>query len=179
MTKGPTLFNRDWAPIPPERRSWGPYNYASLWEAMPLCDARRHKSATGGCFLGPTVFDNVTPDMTIAKEEIFGPVLSVIRVKALDEAIQLVNLSPYSNATSISPATAGARASTPRELRWAWWIQCRHRRPHGLLPLRRMEEFLFRRPARPRQRPRGVLHRAETHHEPMVLSGRGPCPRST
>jgi malonate-semialdehyde dehydrogenase (acetylating)/methylmalonate-semialdehyde dehydrogenase len=69
--------------------------------ATPLCDGRRHKSASGGFFLGPTIFDHVKPDMTIAKEEIFGPVLSVIRVKTLDEAIQLVNRSPFGNATSI------------------------------------------------------------------------------
>ncbi len=69
--------------------------------ATPLCDGRRFKSASGGFFLGPTIFDNVTPDMTIAKEEIFGPVLSVIRVKTLDEAIKLVNRSPFGNATSI------------------------------------------------------------------------------
>ena len=69
--------------------------------ATPLCDGRRFKSASGGFFLGPTIFDHVTPDMTIAKEEIFGPVLSVIRVKTLDEAIQLVNRSPFGNATSI------------------------------------------------------------------------------
>ena len=66
-----------------------------------LCDGRRYKSASGGYFLGPTIFDHVTPDMTIAKEEIFGPVLSVIRVKTLDEAIQVVNRSPFGNATSI------------------------------------------------------------------------------
>ena len=69
--------------------------------ATPLCDGRRFKSSIGGFFLGPTVFDHVTPDMTIAKEEIFGPVLSVIRVETLDEAIQLVNRSPFGNATSI------------------------------------------------------------------------------
>jgi len=69
--------------------------------ATPLCDGRRYESAGGGFFLGPTIFDNVTPEMTIAKEEIFGPVLSVIRVKTLDEAIQLVNRSPFGNATSI------------------------------------------------------------------------------
>jgi malonate-semialdehyde dehydrogenase (acetylating)/methylmalonate-semialdehyde dehydrogenase len=69
--------------------------------ATPLCDGRRYKSASGGFFLGPTIFDNVTPNMTIAREEIFGPVLSVIRVKTLDEAIKLVNRSPYGNATSI------------------------------------------------------------------------------
>ena len=69
--------------------------------ATPLVDGRKYKSSSAGFFLGPTIFDNVTPDMTIAKEEIFGPVLSVIRVKTLDEAIKLVNRSPFGNATSI------------------------------------------------------------------------------
>jgi malonate-semialdehyde dehydrogenase (acetylating)/methylmalonate-semialdehyde dehydrogenase len=68
--------------------------------ATPLCDGRKH-AANGGFFLGPTIFDNVTPEMTIAREEIFGPVLSVIRVQTLDEAIDLVNRSPFGNATSI------------------------------------------------------------------------------
>jgi malonate-semialdehyde dehydrogenase (acetylating)/methylmalonate-semialdehyde dehydrogenase len=68
--------------------------------ATPLVDGRDRK-AQGGYFLGPTIFDNVTPEMTIAKEEIFGPVLSVIRVKTLDEAIELVNRSPFGNATAI------------------------------------------------------------------------------
>jgi malonate-semialdehyde dehydrogenase (acetylating)/methylmalonate-semialdehyde dehydrogenase len=69
--------------------------------ATPLVDGRKYKSSSAGFFLGPTIFDNVTPDMTIAREEIFGPVLSVIRVKTLDEAIKLVNRSPFGNATSI------------------------------------------------------------------------------
>src|SRR5215471_7940664 len=68
--------------------------------AKPLCDGR-DKTDGGGFFLGPTIFDNVTPQMTIAKEEIFGPVLSVIRVKTLDDAIALVNSSPFGNTTSI------------------------------------------------------------------------------
>ena len=68
--------------------------------ATPLVDGRQRK-AEGGYFLGPTIFDNVTPAMTIAKEEIFGPVLSVIRVKTLDDAINLVNNSPFGNATAI------------------------------------------------------------------------------
>ena len=69
--------------------------------ATPLVDGRQAKKSGGGFFLGPTIFDHVTPEMTIAREEIFGPVLSVIRVKTLDEAIQLVNRSPFGNATSI------------------------------------------------------------------------------
>jgi malonate-semialdehyde dehydrogenase (acetylating)/methylmalonate-semialdehyde dehydrogenase len=69
--------------------------------ATPLCDGRESRPAGGGFFLGPTIFDHVNPEMTIAREEIFGPVLSVIRVNTLDEAIELVNRSPFGNATSI------------------------------------------------------------------------------
>jgi malonate-semialdehyde dehydrogenase (acetylating)/methylmalonate-semialdehyde dehydrogenase len=70
--------------------------------AVPLVDGRQHTPAGGdGAFLGPTIFDHVTPQMTIAREEIFGPVLSVMRVKTLDDAIDLVNRSPFGNATAI------------------------------------------------------------------------------
>ncbi len=70
--------------------------------AQPLIDGReRMHGKNGGYFLGPTIFDRVTPEMTIAREEIFGPVLSVIRVKDLDEAIALVNHSAFGNTTSI------------------------------------------------------------------------------
>jgi malonate-semialdehyde dehydrogenase (acetylating)/methylmalonate-semialdehyde dehydrogenase len=68
--------------------------------AVPLCDGRAEGSREGW-FLGATIFDGVRPEMTIAREEIFGPVLSVIRVKTLDEAIELVNRSPFGNTTSI------------------------------------------------------------------------------
>jgi len=53
------------------------------------------------CFLGPTIFEKVTPNMKIAAEEIFGPVMSVIRVKTLDEAIKISNDNPYGNGHSI------------------------------------------------------------------------------
>jgi malonate-semialdehyde dehydrogenase (acetylating)/methylmalonate-semialdehyde dehydrogenase len=75
--------------------------------AKPLVDGRERK-ATDGFFLGPTIFDNVTPDMTIGREEIFGPVLSVMRVNTLDEAIELVNRSPFGNATSIFTSSGKA-----------------------------------------------------------------------
>jgi malonate-semialdehyde dehydrogenase (acetylating)/methylmalonate-semialdehyde dehydrogenase len=68
--------------------------------ATPLIDGREIKGGNG-YFVGPTIFDNVTPDMTIAKEEIFGPVLSVMRVDSVDEAIDLVNRCPFGNTTSI------------------------------------------------------------------------------
>jgi malonate-semialdehyde dehydrogenase (acetylating) / methylmalonate-semialdehyde dehydrogenase len=61
-----------------------------------------------GFFLGPTLFDDVTPEMTIYRDEIFGPVLVVVRVKTLDEAIALVNRNPYGNGTAIFTNSGGA-----------------------------------------------------------------------
>jgi malonate-semialdehyde dehydrogenase (acetylating)/methylmalonate-semialdehyde dehydrogenase len=54
-----------------------------------------------GYYIGPTIFDKVTPEMTIAKEEIFGPVIPIIQVKDLDEAIDIVHANPYGNASSV------------------------------------------------------------------------------
>ncbi|MEW5723133.1 MAG: CoA-acylating methylmalonate-semialdehyde dehydrogenase, partial [Thermodesulfobacteriota bacterium] len=53
------------------------------------------------CFLMPTVFENVTPDMVIAREEIFGPVASVLRAGNLNEALDIIHGNPYGNAASI------------------------------------------------------------------------------
>ena len=73
--------------------------------ARLLVDGRERTGGNeGGYFLGPTVFDGVAPGMTIAREEIFGPVLSVMRVKDLDAAIALVNGSAFGNTTSIFTA---------------------------------------------------------------------------
>ncbi len=63
----------------------------------------------GGYFMGPTIIDHVTPDMRIAKEEVFGPVLAIVRTKSVDEALAVENASPYGNAASVfteSGATA-------------------------------------------------------------------------
>lgn len=54
-----------------------------------------------GFFIGPTIFDKVTPDMTIAREEIFGPVVSIVRAGDLDEAIGMINNSEYANAACL------------------------------------------------------------------------------
>ncbi len=68
-----------------------------------LCGGKR-ASGNGldsGYFIEPTVFDRVTPDMRIAREEIFGPVLSVLRVKDFDEAMMVANDSDYGLSSSI------------------------------------------------------------------------------
>lgn len=54
-----------------------------------------------GFFLGPTLFDHVRPEMSIYRDEIFGPVLVVVRAASLDEAISLVNANVYGNGTAI------------------------------------------------------------------------------
>ncbi|MBI4259301.1 MAG: aldehyde dehydrogenase family protein, partial [Actinobacteria bacterium] len=54
-----------------------------------------------GFFLGPTIFDSVTPDMALWKDELFGPVLSVVRAGDIDEALAVLNASSYGNAASI------------------------------------------------------------------------------
>lgn len=70
--------------------------------AVPLCDGRRPQGTdSNGSYVGPTIFDQVKPTMTIAREEIFGPVLSVIRANTLDDAIEIVNSSEFGNTTTI------------------------------------------------------------------------------
>jgi malonate-semialdehyde dehydrogenase (acetylating)/methylmalonate-semialdehyde dehydrogenase len=61
-----------------------------------------------GNFVGPTLFDNVTKEMSIYQEEIFGPVLCIMRAKTLEEALELVNSSPYGNGTSIYTSSGAA-----------------------------------------------------------------------
>ncbi len=72
--------------------------------AQLVLDGRRHaptKGSSHGFFLGPCIFDRVRPDMTIAREEIFGPVLSVIRVPDLKTALDVTNHARFGNGASI------------------------------------------------------------------------------
>jgi malonate-semialdehyde dehydrogenase (acetylating)/methylmalonate-semialdehyde dehydrogenase len=61
-----------------------------------------------GFWLGPTLIDNVTPEMSVYTDEIFGPVLSVVRVESYDEALNLINSNPYGNGTAIFTNDGGA-----------------------------------------------------------------------
>jgi malonate-semialdehyde dehydrogenase (acetylating)/methylmalonate-semialdehyde dehydrogenase len=64
--------------------------------------------ASDGFWLGPTLFDNVRPEMSIYTEEIFGPVLSVVRAESYDEAVELVNANPYGNGVALFTGSGGA-----------------------------------------------------------------------
>jgi len=71
----------------------------------------RNVVANGGAegfWLGPTLIDHVTPEMSVYTDEIFGPVLSVVRVETYDEALELINDNPYGNGTAIFTNDGGA-----------------------------------------------------------------------
>jgi malonate-semialdehyde dehydrogenase (acetylating) / methylmalonate-semialdehyde dehydrogenase len=61
-----------------------------------------------GFYVGPTVLDQVRPDMRIAREEVFGPVLAIIRTGSVDEALAVENASPYGNAASVYTESGGS-----------------------------------------------------------------------
>ncbi|HVF38523.1 MAG TPA: CoA-acylating methylmalonate-semialdehyde dehydrogenase [Gemmatimonadaceae bacterium] len=71
--------------------------------AKVLVDGRNTVVAgkEGGYYVGPTIIDHVTPEMRIAQEEVFGPVLVIVRTRDLDQAIAVENNSPYGNAASV------------------------------------------------------------------------------
>jgi malonate-semialdehyde dehydrogenase (acetylating)/methylmalonate-semialdehyde dehydrogenase len=64
-------------------------------------DANGEGATADGAFVGPTILDEVTPGMDIAQEEVFGPVLTVVRAETLDEATAIINASRFGNGTSI------------------------------------------------------------------------------
>ncbi len=69
-----------------------------------------------GFFLGASLFDHVRPDMTIYRDEIFGPVLVVLRAESLDEAIKLVNANPYGNGTAVFTRSGAAARRFQNEI---------------------------------------------------------------
>jgi malonate-semialdehyde dehydrogenase (acetylating)/methylmalonate-semialdehyde dehydrogenase len=84
-------------------------------EGATLCVDGRGQGEGGGFFLGPTVFDQVAPEMTLAREEIFGPLLAVERMEDLDGAIAAINASEYGNAAAIFTRDGGAARKFVRE----------------------------------------------------------------
>ena len=77
--------------------------------AKILVDGRKTivEGKENGTYVGPTVIDYVTPEMSVAKEEIFGPVISIMRTKTVDEALSIENANPYGNAASVFTQNGG------------------------------------------------------------------------
>ncbi|MBA2336692.1 MAG: CoA-acylating methylmalonate-semialdehyde dehydrogenase [Acidimicrobiia bacterium] len=76
--------------------------------ATLVADGRKLAGEQDGFFVGPTLFDNVTADMKIYQDEIFGPVLSTMRVDTYDEAMDLIRSNPYANGVAIFTNDGGA-----------------------------------------------------------------------
>ena len=88
-----------------------------LQGASLLAGGARVKAETGGFYISPTVFDNVTNDMTIASEEIFGPVLSIITFDTMEEAIKIANDTPYGLAAAVWTQDISKAHTVARRLR--------------------------------------------------------------
>src|SRR6266540_3828515 len=78
--------------------------------AALLVDGRAAPGAADGFFIGPTLFDRVSPDSALAKEEIFGPLLSTVRTGSVEEAVAVANRSRFGNAASIFTTSGRAAA---------------------------------------------------------------------
>ena len=76
--------------------------------ATVVVDGREADVPADGFFLGTTLLDHVTPQMTVYTDEIFGPVLSVVRADTFDEALALVNANPYANGVALFTRDGGA-----------------------------------------------------------------------
>ncbi len=82
---------------------------AAAQGAKILVDGRNAivEGKENGFYVGPTVIDYVTPEMSVAKEEIFGPVISIMRAKTVDEALAIENNNPYGNAAAVFTQDGG------------------------------------------------------------------------
>src|SRR4029077_8989327 len=97
-----------------------------------------------GFFLGPTIFDRVTPNMKIWKDELFGPVLAVVRASDIDEALKILNASTYGNMASIFTGSGKYAREFKRRAQAGMlgvniWVAA----PVGFRPFPRWENFLF------------------------------------
>jgi gamma-glutamyl-gamma-aminobutyraldehyde dehydrogenase len=85
--------------------------------ARLACGGAQARADTGGCYVQPTVFDGVTNTMRIAREEIFGPVMSVLRFDTEDEAVALANASAYGLQASVWSDSLNRAHRVARRLR--------------------------------------------------------------
>jgi malonate-semialdehyde dehydrogenase (acetylating)/methylmalonate-semialdehyde dehydrogenase len=81
-----------------------------------VVDGRTLEVEGDGFFVGPTLLDGVKPEMDVYRDEIFGPVLAVVRVETLAEAIELINANPYANGTAIFTGSGQAARYFQRQV---------------------------------------------------------------
>ena len=127
---------------------------------------------TDGFFVDPTLLDNVTPDMACYDDEIFGPVLSVMRVHGYEDGVDTINANPCANGTAIFTRDGGAARQFQFDIQVGMvGINVPDPGSRQLLQLRWLEGEPVRR--HPHVRPRGhqLLHAGQGRHEPMARPG--------
>ena len=85
--------------------------------AIVRCDGRAvpaPEGCEGGNWMGPTILDRANPDWECATRELFGPLLTIVRVQTLDDALALERINPYGNATSIFTSSGAGRPPRSR-----------------------------------------------------------------
>ena len=92
------------------------FDYIGRGEGDVVVDGRELEIEGDGFWVGPTLIDNVQPGQSVYTDEIFGPVLAVVRVATLDEAIDLVNANPFANGTAIFTASGQAARTFQRKI---------------------------------------------------------------
>jgi malonate-semialdehyde dehydrogenase (acetylating)/methylmalonate-semialdehyde dehydrogenase len=92
-------------------------DYIGRGEGDVVVDGRELQIEGDGFWVGPTLIDNVSPTMSVYTDEIFGPVLTVIRVPTLDDAIDLINTNNYANGTAIFTTSGHAAREFQRRVR--------------------------------------------------------------
>ena len=140
--------------------------------ATVVADGRDSTCDGDGFFLGVSLLDEVTPEMDAYRDEIFGPVLSVVRVETYDEAVRLVNENPYGNGTAIFTRDGGVARQFQFDAR-AGMVGDQRADPGAgrLLLVRRLEVVALRRLAHLRAGRDQLLHARQGRHEPLAGSG--------
>lgn len=124
-----------------------------------------------GFWLGPTLLDDVRPDMTVYRDEIFGPVLAVVRTDSYDDALALINANPYGNGTAIFTNDGGAARRFQREVEVGMvGINVPIPVPMAYYSFGGWKGFVVRRYARARSRGNSLLHPDQGSDQPVARS---------
>jgi malonate-semialdehyde dehydrogenase (acetylating)/methylmalonate-semialdehyde dehydrogenase len=138
--------------------------------ALLVVDGRKVavKGHERGFFMGPVLFDRVTEKMRIYREEIFGPVLVVLRVDSLDEALALIERHEFGNGTSIFTRDGGTAREFSRRVAPAWSVSTCLSRCRWLSIASAAGSVRCSGPAHARSRRRALLHAAQDGHRALA-----------
>ncbi len=140
--------------------------------AQLVVDGRGAAHDSRGFFLGASLFDHVEPQMRIYREEIFGPVLCVVRAASLEHAIDLVNRHEFGNGVALFTSDGGAAGSSPVRFAWEWvGINVPIPVPMGFSQLRRLEALAVRGHACVRSGRCSVLHPGQDYRATLAAGG--------